>query len=175
MRKYGTYIFHFLFVWPRKQKKLFFLGLILRFSNLNVLHKGLLMQDWVFRLGLEPNFITLGLLLLALHSTLNAATTYRLPLRLSCLAQPRWQPRRWRGIAVAAWHGGGTAARLLRWNGDTFSSGMIMIDPISLKLVDWNCFFWKRCQASLSPRTTDARWGNRLQCTAINPFPLPNF
>ena len=37
--------------WPRKQKKTLFLGLILRFSNLNVLHKGLLMQDWVFRLG----------------------------------------------------------------------------------------------------------------------------
>ena len=32
-------------------KQLIFLGLILRFSNLNVLHKGLLMQDWVFRLG----------------------------------------------------------------------------------------------------------------------------
>ena len=31
-------------------KKLVFLGLR-RFSNLNVLHKGLLMQDWVFRLG----------------------------------------------------------------------------------------------------------------------------
>ena len=35
----------------KKLKKLVFLGLILRFSNLNVLHKGLLMQDWVFRLG----------------------------------------------------------------------------------------------------------------------------
>ena len=31
-----------------KVEKLGFLGLILRFSNLNVLHKGLLMQDWVF-------------------------------------------------------------------------------------------------------------------------------
>ena len=34
-----------------KVEKTVFLGLILRFSNLNVLHKGLLMQDWVFRLG----------------------------------------------------------------------------------------------------------------------------
>ena len=34
-------------------KKLGFLGLILRLSNLNVLHKGLLMQDWVFRLGYD--------------------------------------------------------------------------------------------------------------------------
>ena len=41
----------FLFFRPQKQKKTLFLGLILRFSNLNVLHKGLLMQDWVFRLG----------------------------------------------------------------------------------------------------------------------------
>ena len=24
-------------------------------------------------------------------------------------------------------------------------------------------------------RTTDARWGNRLHCTAKNPLPLPNF
>ena len=39
------------YFWPRKHKKTLFLGLILRFSNLNVLHKGLLMQDWVFRLG----------------------------------------------------------------------------------------------------------------------------
>ena len=28
------------------------LGLILKFSSLNLLHKGLLMHDWVFRLGL---------------------------------------------------------------------------------------------------------------------------
>ena len=33
-------------------KKPVFLGLILRFSNLNVLHKGLLLQDWVFGLGI---------------------------------------------------------------------------------------------------------------------------
>ena len=26
-------------------------------SNLNVLHKGLLLQDWVFRLGLQPYYI----------------------------------------------------------------------------------------------------------------------
>ena len=45
-------IFVFLFSWPWKQKNSFFLGLILKFSNLNVLHKGLLMQDWVFRLGM---------------------------------------------------------------------------------------------------------------------------
>ena len=44
-------IFIFLFFWPQKNKETPFLGLILRFSNLNVLHKGLLMQDWVFRLG----------------------------------------------------------------------------------------------------------------------------
>ena len=37
---------------PKNRKNLSFLGLILRFSNLNVLLKGLLMQDWVFRLGL---------------------------------------------------------------------------------------------------------------------------
>ena len=36
---------------PENIKNSFFLGLILRFSNLNVLHKGLLLQDWVFRLG----------------------------------------------------------------------------------------------------------------------------
>ena len=36
-----------------KVEKTVFLGLILRFSNLNVLHKGLLMQDWVFRLGFK--------------------------------------------------------------------------------------------------------------------------
>ena len=40
-----------MFFWPQKHKKFFSLGLILRFLNLNVLHKGLLMQDWVFRLG----------------------------------------------------------------------------------------------------------------------------
>ena len=39
--------------WPRKHKKIFFLGLILRFSNLNVLHKGLLMQDWDLYLHLR--------------------------------------------------------------------------------------------------------------------------
>ena len=38
-----------------KVEKTVFLGLILRFSNLNVLHKGLLMQDWVFRLGFQIN------------------------------------------------------------------------------------------------------------------------
>ena len=27
----------------------------------------------------------------------------------------------------------------------------------------------------LSPRTTDARWGNRFHCRAENPLPLPNF
>ena len=36
-----------------KVEKTGFLGLILRFLNLNVLHKGLLMQDWVFRLGIR--------------------------------------------------------------------------------------------------------------------------
>ena len=55
-------IFIFLFFWPWKQKKIFFLGLILRFSHLNVLHKGLLMQDWVFRLGLY--YFLFGLLFL---------------------------------------------------------------------------------------------------------------
>ena len=38
-------------VFLKKVEKTGFLGLILRFSNLNVLHKGLLLQDWVFRLG----------------------------------------------------------------------------------------------------------------------------
>ena len=42
----------FYFFDPENIKKLFFPGLILRFSNLKVLHKGLLMQDWIFRLGL---------------------------------------------------------------------------------------------------------------------------
>ena len=36
-----------------KVEKTVFLGLILRFPNLNVLPKGLLLQDWVFRLGLN--------------------------------------------------------------------------------------------------------------------------
>ena len=44
-------IFFFKFFEPENVKKPGFLGLILRFSNLNVLHKGLLMQDWVSRLG----------------------------------------------------------------------------------------------------------------------------
>ena len=54
--KWLLYIFFF-FYWKnlKKLKKLVFLGLILRFSNLNVLHKGLLMQDWVFRLGFKLN------------------------------------------------------------------------------------------------------------------------
>ena len=39
---------------PWKHEKTRFLGLR-RFSNLNVLHKGLLMQDWVFRLGSTAN------------------------------------------------------------------------------------------------------------------------
>ena len=37
------------------KKIVFFLGLR-RFSILNVLHKGLLMQDWVFRLGRQMVF-----------------------------------------------------------------------------------------------------------------------
>ena len=41
-------IFDFDFFDPENIKKLSFFGLILRFSNLNVLHKGFLMQDWVF-------------------------------------------------------------------------------------------------------------------------------
>ena len=44
------YIFFF-FLNFEKVEKTVFLGLILRFSNLNVLHKDLLLQDWVFRLG----------------------------------------------------------------------------------------------------------------------------
>ena len=50
---------------PENIKKLFFPGLILRFSNLKVLHKGLLMQDWIFRLGYRPFFLFL------LHPYLN--------------------------------------------------------------------------------------------------------
>ena len=38
-------------------EKTVFLGLILRFSNLNVLHKGLLLQDWVFRLGYNVHYL----------------------------------------------------------------------------------------------------------------------
>ena len=49
MKLHIIYIFYFFD--PENRKKTLFLGLILRFSNLNVLHKGLLMQDWVFRLG----------------------------------------------------------------------------------------------------------------------------
>ena len=30
--------------------------LILKFSNLSILHKGVLLQDWVFRLGFTSNF-----------------------------------------------------------------------------------------------------------------------
>ena len=33
----------------------FFLGMR-TFSNVNVLHKGLLLQDWVFRLGMERGY-----------------------------------------------------------------------------------------------------------------------
>ena len=48
-----AFIIFFSIFWKslKKLKQLFFLGLILRFSNLNVLHKGLLMQEWVFGLG----------------------------------------------------------------------------------------------------------------------------
>ena len=42
---------------PENMTNSFFLGLR-KFSNLNVLHKGLLMQDWVFRLGLAPKKLT---------------------------------------------------------------------------------------------------------------------
>jgi hypothetical protein len=52
---------------PRKHKKLFFLGLLLRFSNLNVLHKGLLMQDWVFRLGFDKNWSPRDLCIMILY------------------------------------------------------------------------------------------------------------
>ena len=44
--------FFFFFKKFEKVEKTVFLGLILRFSNLNVLHKGLLLQDWVFRQGI---------------------------------------------------------------------------------------------------------------------------
>ena len=49
-----VFIIFFLFFWKnlKKLKKQVFLGPILRFSNLNVLHKGLLLQDWVFRQGI---------------------------------------------------------------------------------------------------------------------------
>ena len=43
------YFFFFNFFLPQKR-------LILKFSNLSVLQKGLLMQDWVFRLETLPNF-----------------------------------------------------------------------------------------------------------------------
>ena len=42
-------LFILIFFW----NKTGFLGLR-RFSNLDVLHKGLLLQDWVFRLGINP-------------------------------------------------------------------------------------------------------------------------
>ena len=43
------FFFFFEKIWKSWKNRFF--GLILRFSNLNVLHKGLLLQDWVFRLG----------------------------------------------------------------------------------------------------------------------------
>ena len=50
-----AFIIFFLLLLKKLEKveKTVFLGLILRFSNLNVLHKGLLMQDWVFRLAVR--------------------------------------------------------------------------------------------------------------------------
>ena len=50
-----AFIFFFLKKFEKVEKTVF-LGLILRFSNLNVLHRGLLMQDWGFRLGMEPSY-----------------------------------------------------------------------------------------------------------------------
>ena len=48
--KWLLYIYGFFFLKKFKNVgKTVFLGLILRFSNLNVI--GLLLQDWVFRLG----------------------------------------------------------------------------------------------------------------------------
>ena len=38
-----------------KVEKIGFFRANTQISNLNVLHKGLLMQDWVFRLGLQLN------------------------------------------------------------------------------------------------------------------------
>ena len=49
--------FIFYFFDPENINNSLFLGLILRFSNLNALHKGLLMQDWEFRLGMGSNFM----------------------------------------------------------------------------------------------------------------------
>ena len=40
-----------------KVEKTVFLGIILRFTNVNVLHKGLLLQDWVFTLGKDQCFV----------------------------------------------------------------------------------------------------------------------
>ena len=51
IEKFHKMFFIISFFLKKKLKNQVFLGLILRFSNLNVLHKGLLLQDWVFRLG----------------------------------------------------------------------------------------------------------------------------
>ena len=51
-------IFFFFSEKIKKVEKTGFFRAKTQISNLNVLHKGILLQDWVFRLGLIP---TLGL------------------------------------------------------------------------------------------------------------------
>ena len=46
----------FLIFWTRKSEKTGFFRANTQISNLDVLHKGLLLQDWVFRLGLYTYF-----------------------------------------------------------------------------------------------------------------------
>ena len=45
----------FLIFWTQKSEKTGFFRANTQISNLNVLHKGLLLQDWVFRLGILVN------------------------------------------------------------------------------------------------------------------------
>ena len=52
--------FYFLLKKFEKVEKTGFFRANTQISNLNVLHKGLLMQDWVFRLGLEIIFVQLS-------------------------------------------------------------------------------------------------------------------
>ena len=50
------FLFYFIFFFLKKFEKVEKTGFFranTQISNLNVLHKGLLMQDWVFRLGVK--------------------------------------------------------------------------------------------------------------------------
>ena len=51
-----NFFFFYFFFDPENMKKLGFFRLR-KFLNLNVLHKGRLMQDWVFILGFLPRYV----------------------------------------------------------------------------------------------------------------------